>query len=150
MALLNLLEQTQLTGPAADPLLAQRKHRWPWTAMPLQQGCRNVPQSMQGCRSVPQCMQGCTRGSRKVLDAVPAGLMLVAQLLLPAPLWALQENKPPLLGPRLMEHWKGLLEPAGALEEAAGMAWFPTSSSWCPGVRGQPVRARRLSISMPC
>lgn len=76
--------------------------------------------------------------------------MLAAQLLLPEPLWAMQENKPPLLGPKLMEHWKVLLEPAGALEQAAGMVWSPTSSSLCPGLRGKPVYARRPSASLPC
>lgn len=89
----------------------------------------------QGCRIVPQHLRGSTRGQR-----TPAGCSACQgscwqqSCCFPAPpLWAVQENKPPLLGPKSVEGWKVLLEPAGALEEGPGTAWCPP---WRAGARG--------------
>lgn len=121
LALLHLLEQTQLTQPAADPLTAPRQHRWPWTALLFKQGCREHAQAYAALHQGPE--------ETRLMQSEP-GLVLVTKLLLSSitaslRCGAVQENKPPFTCSQVQ----------GGMEDAFVTSWDAGGGT---GVGGGP------------
>lgn len=133
--------------PAADPLIAQRKHRWPCTAVLLQQECRRAPRHMQGF----------SRGQRKPAGCrASQGSRWQQSCCFPAPLSPSPVGR---AGKQTTFAWSKV---DGGLEDAAVACWGTgggTREGWsstcssqglCPVVGGKPVHAWRPSASMLC